>query len=168
MRRFLIGVVAAAALAWPIGVQANLASPAHTIKAYGELDCNGLSRNDRPIAPNLPCADPHRIEDNGRYVGHDEPTIGFFSSARDSSTNLQWEIKLSDQDIERLQSHRERLGNRGETGWVFPGSEGNRLSGTTSVIERGTRSSTRLTWCLCDSTTYATPPQRSVLLRACR
>src|SRR5205823_11774771 len=32
--------------------------------------------------------------DNGHYIGHDEPSIGFFSSAPHSGNNMQWDVTL--------------------------------------------------------------------------
>ncbi|HEX9526425.1 MAG TPA: hypothetical protein VF951_02930, partial [Streptosporangiaceae bacterium] len=47
----------------------------------GELDCNGVSRTQRPAKPSMQCVDPRgqgsdagRFEDNGHYIGHDEPS----------------------------------------------------------------------------------------------
>lgn len=61
--------------------------------ATGELDCNGYSRIQRPIVPLLPCADI-AVEDNGHYVGHDEPDVQFFSPVKNSGNDLQWSIEL--------------------------------------------------------------------------
>ena len=54
-------------------------------RAAGELDCNGLSKLQTSIKPTLVCADPRtnpskRFEDNGAYIGHDEPTVRFISN----------------------------------------------------------------------------------------
>jgi hypothetical protein len=56
----------------------------------GMLDCNGRSTSQtRVYAPGVACADPRmfedghpaRFEDNGAYVGHDEPIIKFNRAA---------------------------------------------------------------------------------------
>lgn len=51
-----------------------------------------------PLDPTLPCADPgghnKRFEDNGHYIGHDEPSAGFYSSAPRSGFDMQWMIQL--------------------------------------------------------------------------
>jgi hypothetical protein len=59
----------------------------------GELDCNGYSRIQRRLEPLLPCADLAN-EDNGHYIGHDEPEVQFFSSVPKSGHDLQWAIQL--------------------------------------------------------------------------
>ncbi len=53
--------------------------------ATGELDCNGFSKLQKTLKPTLVCADPRtnptkRFEDNGWYIGHDEPTVRFVSN----------------------------------------------------------------------------------------
>jgi hypothetical protein len=64
----------------------------------GSLDCNGLSAIQKPLRAHDTCADfrtdEGRGEDNGVYIGHDEPSIGFYSNAPDSGSNMQWEITL--------------------------------------------------------------------------
>jgi hypothetical protein len=66
--------------------------------ARGGLDCNGFSKIQKPLKVTDICADFRlgnaRGEDNGHYIGHDEPSIGFFSSAPHSGSNFQWEITL--------------------------------------------------------------------------
>jgi hypothetical protein len=69
----------------------------------GGLDCNGLSKIQKPIKAHDICTDfrtpggvgaEARGEDNGVYIGHDEPSVGFYSNARHSGNNMQWEITL--------------------------------------------------------------------------
>ncbi len=72
---------------------------APTFPAKGGLDCNGHSPIQQPVKPHDICADfkgpnGERGEDNGVYVGHDEPSVGFYSSAPQSGNNLQWAITL--------------------------------------------------------------------------
>jgi hypothetical protein len=66
--------------------------------AKGGLDCNGLSRIQQPVKPHDLCADfrgdEGRGEDNGHYIGHDEPSVGFYSSAPNSGNNVQWDFTL--------------------------------------------------------------------------
>jgi hypothetical protein len=50
----------------------------------GGLDCNGLSPIQRPVKSAIQCIDPRgaggdRFYDNGRYIGHDEPSVRFVS-----------------------------------------------------------------------------------------
>ena len=66
--------------------------------ARGGLDCNGFSKIQKPLKAHDICADFRlgnaRGEDNGHYIGHDEPSIGFFSSAPHSGNTVQWEVTL--------------------------------------------------------------------------
>jgi len=80
----LATTAAATAHPHPAGVRPN---------AVGELDCNGLSPIQRPVKPNLVCADPRgpyggRFYDNGHYIGHDEPSVRFISSRPGSGSNV--------------------------------------------------------------------------------
>ncbi len=77
--------------------QAGSAAAASNIAPVGELDCNGLSPVQRPVKPGgLICAEVHfapggnRFEDNGKYVGHDEPTVQFYSNKPGSSTHVTY------------------------------------------------------------------------------
>jgi hypothetical protein len=60
--------------------------------ARGGLDCNGLSKIQSPVRPHDICADfrlgNERGEDNGVYIGHDEPSVGFYSTAKHSGNNV--------------------------------------------------------------------------------
>ena len=75
------------------------ASPAQSFNPVGGLDCNGYSQIQKPLRPLEVCAD-FRSEygtrglDNRHYVGHDEPSVGFNSTAPHSGNKLQWEITL--------------------------------------------------------------------------
>ena len=58
----------------------------------GELDCNGLSPVQRPVKPAIMCQDPRgsdegRFEENGHYIGHDEPSVRFLSAQPGSGDN---------------------------------------------------------------------------------
>src|SRR5215470_17706284 len=69
------------------------------LPATGNLDCNGLSRIQKPLRPQDSCSDFRSPEggrgvDNGVYIGHDEPSIGFYSSAPQSGSNMQWQFTL--------------------------------------------------------------------------
>ncbi len=77
------GATTAAAHAANAGVHPN---------KVGALDCNGLSPVQRPVKPAVQCIDPRgpdggRFEDNGRYIGHDEPSVRFLSSQPGSGAN---------------------------------------------------------------------------------
>lgn len=72
---------------------------AFTFPAKGELDCNGYSQIQEPLMPYMVCPDFVGYdggpgEDNGHYVGHDEPSIQFFSNSPGSGNNVKWQIKL--------------------------------------------------------------------------
>jgi hypothetical protein len=96
--RFLCAV--ALALAMP-GVCGFLAH-AQAATVGGGLDCNGWS----PISHNLkslPCTDLHganagRFYDNGWYIGHDEPSVQFFSSEPNSGNNMVYRVTLPKRD----------------------------------------------------------------------
>ena len=67
--------------------------------AIGGLDCNGYSTIQKPIKQYQPCTDPRgydgqRFDDNGNYIGHDEPSVQFLSNAPGSGNNMQWSITL--------------------------------------------------------------------------
>jgi hypothetical protein len=108
-RPFLLLVVTAAAVALAVP-SAGLAaahpagrpgpasgtSAAHFPKA-GLLDCNGHSPIQHPIKiGGYICAEVHggphngHLEDNGYYIGHDEPTVQFYSNKPGSSNNVSY------------------------------------------------------------------------------
>ena len=64
------------------------------IKPVGELDCNGYSPVQHAVkSGGTICAEVHangQLKDNGWYIGHDEPTIQFYSKKPGSSTNINW------------------------------------------------------------------------------
>lgn len=64
----------------------------------GSLDCNGLSKIQKPLRRFDVCTDfrtkEGRGEDNGVYIGHDEPSVDYLSSAPHSGNNMQWEVRL--------------------------------------------------------------------------
>ena len=68
------------------------------IHPIGNLDCNGYSPVQRPVKPGgIICAEVHgakggdgQLEDNGHYIGHDEPTVQFYSNQPGSSTNVTY------------------------------------------------------------------------------
>jgi hypothetical protein len=61
--------------------------------ATGELDCNGLSRSQKPVKAAINCKDPKgswngRFYENGHYIGHDEPSVRFISGQRGSGNTV--------------------------------------------------------------------------------
>ena len=73
---------------------------AQSFAPAGNLDCNGFSAIQKPLKTYLPCSDffdsnsSRRGYDNGHYIGHDEPSVGFFSSAPHSGNSVQWNVTL--------------------------------------------------------------------------
>ena len=72
----------------------------------GMMDCNGHSPKYKDVKQDLGglCTDPnggtwkgksYRFEDNGVYVGHDEPSIKFISGAPGSGSNMTYVNRLS-------------------------------------------------------------------------
>jgi hypothetical protein len=120
----LTPVLAAGGLASATVSQAATQVPAHlTAKAaaaskhvkpnhVNQLDCNGYSTKYKPLNPasKMHCTDPirrtmvtvhgmkkvraSRFEDNGHYIGHDEPSVKFESSARGSGNTMSYFVKL--------------------------------------------------------------------------
>jgi hypothetical protein len=93
MKRYLAFLlVCSASLLFPVFSMAQFAP-------VGGLDCNGLSKIQKPLRPTDVCADPRgwwggRFYDNGVYIGHDEPSIGFYSDTPHSGNDMQWEITI--------------------------------------------------------------------------
>jgi hypothetical protein len=87
-----------------LGVALLLCAPmlrAQTVVAKGDLDCNGFSKIQQPLKAYLPCTDffsaawgGRRGYDNGHYIGHDEPSMGFYSTAHHSGNTFQWDVTL--------------------------------------------------------------------------
>jgi len=69
-----------------------------------ELDCNGWSKKYRTVRhmAGMDCVDPieyvngraTHFDDNGWYVGHDEPSVKFISSTRGSGNTFTYYMKL--------------------------------------------------------------------------
>jgi len=80
----------------------SMSSPAAWAQSFapvGNLDCNGYSQIQKPLKRQQTCADfrgdyDERGYDNGHYIGHDEPGIGFISTAPHAGNNVQWEFVL--------------------------------------------------------------------------
>jgi hypothetical protein len=91
----LTGAMLTLGLASATGEAAQAAKAANATVApnsFGELDCNGLSPVQHPAKPAIQCLDPRgsdegRFEDNGQYIGHDEPSVRFLSSQPGSGAN---------------------------------------------------------------------------------
>jgi len=80
----------------------SMASPAAWAQSFapaGNMDYNGYSQIRQSLKLQQVCADfrgayDERGYDNGHCVGHDEPGIGFISTASRSGNNGQWEFTL--------------------------------------------------------------------------
>src|SRR5450755_425768 len=94
----LIGVVIVTSVAIPIALStitskaAYAATATANFAARGNLDCNGDSSIQKPLRSNDICTDlrgfnGERGQDNGKYVGHDEPSMQFVSSKPGSGNN---------------------------------------------------------------------------------
>jgi hypothetical protein len=89
------------ALLVPAISSASSGSPRSVVRprAVGGLDCNGLSPIQRPARVGMMCADPRgsdagRFEENGHYIGHDEPSMRFLSSQPGSGNNVTFRERL--------------------------------------------------------------------------
>jgi hypothetical protein len=91
-------LVAAFAVAFVATGSATHAA-SQTFPASGNLDCNGFSTIQKPLKAINLCTDPKgfnntRFEDNGHYVGHDEPAVQFNSTVPGSGNNVQYTLSL--------------------------------------------------------------------------
>jgi hypothetical protein len=69
------------------------------------LDCNGWSSAPSNVVKvNHICGDPLNHVDNGWYVGHDEPSLQFFSSTAGSGNDFQYGLTLPAADPTPTQS----------------------------------------------------------------
>jgi hypothetical protein len=97
------------ALACAIALAAAMAVPAMADtaggvapNAIGSLDCNGFSPIQKLVKRTNVCTDPRsvedgvpaRFEDNGHYIGHDEPSIRFLSDLPGSANDVTWNETL--------------------------------------------------------------------------
>jgi len=68
-------------------------------RAMGGLDCNGKSPIQVGVKKTPLCMDirgvGERFEDNGTYIGHDEPSVRFISNAKGSGYDVTWREKLA-------------------------------------------------------------------------
>ena len=66
--------------------------------AKGGLDCNGFSPLQTTYrqlwCTEIAANDENGFEDNGHYVGHDEPDIGFFSNQHGSANGMSYSTIL--------------------------------------------------------------------------
>ena len=100
----LTGTAGAATAAATAKTATTVATGAVAPNAVNELDCNGWSKaygTVRKLA-GATCADPvtvkngkrFRFEDNGHYIGHDEPSVKFISSTPGSGNTMSYLTKM--------------------------------------------------------------------------
>ena len=99
----IIGTVAASGLSASAASTRTAASASKGIapKSTSMMDCNGHSPKYHEVRQDMVggCTDPRgtwngRFVDNGTYVGHDEPSIKFISSAPGSGNNMTYVNRL--------------------------------------------------------------------------
>jgi hypothetical protein len=106
--RFASVITTASVLAFALLIQASAAPPAIVLIAPNHtnlLDCNGYSPVYQSLKLNMRslCADPafkkikgaERAYDNGHYIGHDEPSVKFISSAPGSGNHMTYLMQLA-------------------------------------------------------------------------
>ena len=106
LRRCVLVVALGAAVVALTAASGASASSGHAVSATagkaGELDCNGYSRIQKSVRPDMACTDLHivydgvpgRFYDNGHYIGHDEPSVRFLSSRPGSGNNVTFNETL--------------------------------------------------------------------------
>ena len=99
MRRSLTRIVAFGVGALLLGL-VPVSAGAASSPAKGGLDCNGFSPLQKTFRPML-CTElaargsgDSAFEDNGHYIGHDEPSIGFYSHKPGSGNNVTYITRL--------------------------------------------------------------------------
>src|SRR5271165_6829618 len=101
----ILGFGAAWSVTAPSSAAPAPASAGLAPNATNELDCNGWSNAYTSVKPGLRalCTDPihirngkaSRLIDNGWYVGHDEPSVKFISSAPGSGNDMTYYMQLA-------------------------------------------------------------------------
>lgn len=104
---FVAVLTAASALTGPMASAAQAATGGDVApNSVNNLDCNGWSAKYKSIRPAMKelCTDPiainqngqaSRFIDNGWYVGHDEPSVKFISSAPGSANAMTYVMRLA-------------------------------------------------------------------------
>src|SRR4051812_4143855 len=81
-----------------LGLLPSVAAAAPVPAPRGGLDCNGFSPLQQTFrhlwCTEIAANDEQGFEDNGHYVGHDEPDIGFFAFRRGSATQMTYKTVL--------------------------------------------------------------------------
>ena len=97
-------LIAALAISFTVtGTARTHAAPSHQlsdVNPTGGLDCNGFSQTgQKPLISLGLCTDlkglyGQRGEDNGHYIGHDEPSVQYNSTVPGSGNNVQYTLTL--------------------------------------------------------------------------
>jgi uncharacterized membrane protein len=101
----LTGTAGAATAATAATKAITVASGGVAPNAVNELDCNGWSKAYGTVRKQAgaTCVDPvkvdkdgdrYRFEDNGHYIGHDEPSVKFISSTPGSGNTMSYLTKM--------------------------------------------------------------------------
>jgi hypothetical protein len=106
----LLGFQGAVKLATAGAQTTRTTTPGVQPRSVGELDCNGLSPIQRSVKPAIMCADPRgsdggRLEENGHYIGHDEPSVRFLSSKAGSGSDTTFSERLPSDPTARPTVH---------------------------------------------------------------
>jgi hypothetical protein len=98
------GAATAATAATAAMTGTSVATGAVPANPVNQVDCNGWSHKYQAVAhqAGMFCTDvrgfehgkPARFEDNGKYIGHDEPSVKFISSQPGSGNNMIYAMKL--------------------------------------------------------------------------
>ncbi|MGN6380405.1 MAG: hypothetical protein ACTHNU_15745 [Gaiellales bacterium] len=95
-----IAALGVAALVLMVPAGAGAATSQQHVSARGGLDCNGFSPLQKTYK-HLLCTEvsargggDSAFEDNGHYIGHDEPSILFYSGKNGSGNDVTWNTTL--------------------------------------------------------------------------
>ena len=99
MSALIVGAGLFAGLTSATSQSAHANTQAIRPNATGELDCNGLSKTQKPVKPAIMCKDPRgswdgRFYENGHYIGHDEPSVRFISGQHGSGNTVTFAESL--------------------------------------------------------------------------
>ncbi len=100
----LVGILVIAFI--PGAAQAAAGRPSNSISynSVGLLDCNGFSTVQKSLFVDQTCAHPRsgtggEVNDNGHYIGHDEPNMRFISNAPGSGNNVVFKLNLPKHNV---------------------------------------------------------------------
>ena len=92
----ILAVVTVSAV--PAAARSTAAHPVPHANPRGGLDCNGFSPLQKTfrymLCTEIAANDDEGFLDNGHYVGHDEPDIGFYSNKHGSGNSMTYQMVL--------------------------------------------------------------------------